>query len=331
MIKKFKTRLTLLPTLLAISLCAAHSFAQAQTPGAYPTKPVRVLVPLAPGGATDILARIFGQKLSEQLKAQFVVDNRDGAGGTIAFGIVAKAAPDGYTLLATSSAFSVAPAIYKNITYDPLKDFEPISLVSEAPYLLLVHPSVPANTAKDLIELARAKPGTLNFGSGGYGSSVHFALELFKLNTKINIVNVPYKGSGPALTATVAGEVNATFANSVSALPHVRAGRLRALGVTSAKRSEILPDLPTVSESGAPGFVTTTWHGWLAPKNTPEKIVNMLSVSLAKIGKAPDVKARLASDGGTPVGSTPAEFHTLIGNEITTFQKIVKSGNIKID
>lgn len=305
--------------------------ASAQGPaGAYPAKPVRVIVGLAPGGATDIQARIVAQKLSDNLGRSFIVDNRTGAGGTIAYAHVAASAPDGYTLLATSSGYSITPAMYKRLSYDPVKDFAPISLVAQAPFLLMVHPSVPVKSAADLLRLARARPGVLDFGSAGVGSSTHMALELYRITARIKVTHVPYRGTGPALVDTIAGQVHALFGNVLSSLPHVRSGKLRALAVTTAKRSAVLPDLPTISESGVPGYDTSTWHGWLAPAGTPASIIIRLSSEIAKSLQARDVTERFATDGGEPVGGTPEQFTRHLVVEITRWRKVVKDAGIPV-
>jgi tripartite-type tricarboxylate transporter receptor subunit TctC len=305
------------------------SHARAQSD--YPTKPVRVVVGLGPGGGTDIQARLFAQKLTEYLGRSFVVDNRTGAGGTVAYHYVAKSPPDGYTLLAVASGYSITPAVYAKLPYDPIKDFAPISLAVEAPMLLLTHPSLPAKSIKDLLALMRAKPGALDFGSAGYGSSTHMALALFTSLSKLNVTHVPYKGTGQALTDGVAGQVHGLFANILSCLPYVRAKRLNALAVSSAKRSVVLPDLPTVAEGGVAGYVTTTWHGWLAPAGTPAPIIGKLHAELTRAARAPDVAERLATDGGEAVGGSPEVFTRHIAAEIARWRKVVRDANIKVE
>jgi tripartite-type tricarboxylate transporter receptor subunit TctC len=297
----------------------------------YPERPVRVVVPFAPGGATDILARVLADGLSRHLGKPFVVDNRPGAGGTTAYGLVAKSRADGHTLLAVGVDFTMTPSLYQGLPYDPLRSFAPVSLVSESPFLLLVHPATAVYTVSDLVELARAKPGALNFASGGQGSSLHVALELFKLMAGVEVVHVPYKGGGPALTAAVAGEVHGTFANSLSALPHVRSGKLRALAVTGASRSAIFPELPSVSESGVRGYEITAWHAWLAPAGTPSAIVARVSSELAKAVRAPEVASRLAVDGGNPIGGSPEQLRGHLARELAKFSKVIKAGGIRIE
>ena len=323
----------------AMALIAAATWAscvQAQRLAAghtetYPTKPVRVIVGLAPGGATDVQARIFSQKLSEELGRQFVVDNRSGAGGLIGVQTVAGAAPDGYTLLAATPGFTIGPAFYDKPPYHPVRNFAPISLVTKAPFLIVVHPSFPARTVNDLVTFARSKPGALDFGVGGMGTSIHLGAVWIGNATNTKITIIPYKGTGPVLTALLAGEIHTTFANPINAIPLVRAGRLRALAVTSSERSRVFADVATVSEAGIPGFDVTTWHGWLAPRGAPAAIVNRLSAALAKAVKAAETAEKLAADGGEPVGSTPEQFGQFIAAEITRWSKLIKAAGLRLE
>jgi len=298
---------------------------------AYPAKPVRVIVGPAPGGATDIIARMLAQKLSENLRRSFVVENRTGAGGTLADALVAKSAPDGYTVLAVASAFAITPALFHGIPYDPVKDFAPVSLVVQAPILLMAHPSLPVKSVQDLIALAKAKPGTLNAASAGHGSSNHLALELFNGLAGVKITHVPYKGTGPALIDLMAGQVDLMFGNIVSSLQYVRMGKLRALAVTSAKRSPVAPDLPSIAEAGVPGYETTTWHGWLAPAGTPPEIVGKLNLELARTLKSRAILDRLAEDGGEPVASSPEQFGRFLAGEIARWRKVVERARIRVE
>jgi tripartite-type tricarboxylate transporter receptor subunit TctC len=297
----------------------------------YPARPVRVVVGLAPGGATDIQTRLFAQKLSESFNRPFVVENRTGAGGTVAYAQVAKSPPDGYTLLGVAGGYTITPAVYSKLPYDPVKDLAPISLVAQAPFLLVTHPSLPVTTVKDLLALARSKPGMLDCASAGHGTSTHMAFELLRTLTGVKITHVPYKGTGQALVDAMAGQVHMLFGNVLSLLPHVRAGRLRALGVTTAKRSTVLPDLPTLAESGVPGYENSTWHGWLAPAGTPPAILNRLNAELVKSARAPDVVERLAPDGGEPVGSTPEQFARYIVTDMARWSKLVKETGIRFE
>jgi tripartite-type tricarboxylate transporter receptor subunit TctC len=298
----------------------------------YPAKPVRVVVGSSAGGGGDILARTVIQRLNESLGQPIVIDNRGGAGGAIACEIVAKAQPDGYTvLIASVGMLAINPVLYPKLQYAPLRDFAPVTLVAESPYVLVVHPSVAARSVKDLVGLARAKPGRMNFASGGAGTGNHFSGELFKLAAGIDLVHVPYKGTGPALADVVSGQVEIMFSNLLAAMPPVKAGRLRALAVTTAQRSQSTPDLPTVAESGYPGFETTTWHAVLLPAATPKPIVNRLNSDLVKIVREKDMKERLASQGTETVGSTPEQLFAHIRSETAKWGQVVKQARIKAD
>ena len=318
---------------VAVAAAALTSLAAyAQGPAdAYPAKPVRVVIGLAPGGGTDIQARLFAQKLSENMGRPFVVENRTGAGGTIAYALTAKSPPDGYTLLGVTSGYTITPAVYSKLPYDPVKDFAPISLVVQAPFLLLTHPSLPVRSVKDLLALARAKPSMLDCGSAGHGSSTHMAFELFRTLAGVKITHIPYKGTGPALVDAMAGQVHMLFGNVLSSLTHVKAGRLRALAVTTAQRSRVLPDLPTITESGVPGYENSTWFGLLAPAGTPAAVLGRLNSELVKASQSPDIVERIAPDGGEPVGSTPEEFGRHLAAEIVRWRKVVKDADIKIE
>jgi tripartite-type tricarboxylate transporter receptor subunit TctC len=317
---------------LLVAATALPSAARAQSVAeAYPARPVRVIVGLAPGGATDIQTRLFAQKLSDSLGRPFVVENRTGAGGTVAYAYVAKSAPDGYTLLGVAGGYTITPVVYSKLAYDPVKDFAPISLVAQAPFLLLTHPSLPVKSVKDLLALARTKPGALDCASAGYGTSTHMAFELFKALTGVKITHVPYKGTGQSLVDAMSGQVHMLFGNVLSSLPHAKAGRLRALAVTTAMRSAVLPDLPTIAESGVPGYENSTWHGWLAPAGMPPAILNRLNAELVRSTRAPDVVERLAPDGGEPVGSTPGEFASFIAADMARWSKLVKETGMRFD
>jgi tripartite-type tricarboxylate transporter receptor subunit TctC len=318
---------------LPIFLCFAGLvpvLADAQS-DTYPVKPVRLVIGLAPGGATDIQARLFAQKLSESTGRTFIVENRAGAGGTIAYAQVAKSPPDGYTLMGISSGYTITPAVYSKLPYDPLKDFVPVSLVVQAPFLLLTHPSLPVKSVKDLLALARAKPDVLDCGSAGYGSSTHMAFELFRTMAGVKITHIPYKGTGPALVDVTAGQVQMLFGNVLSSLSPAKAGRLRALAVTTPKRSKVLPDLPTISESGVPGYENSTWFGVIAPAGTPPAIVGKLNAELVKASQSPEIIERISPDGGEPVGSSPDQFGRHIATEIARWRKVVKDAGIKIE
>lgn len=312
-------------TVLAPQLSAAQG-------AAYPNKPVRLVVPAAPGGGADFLARIVSTRLQEQTGQSFVIDNRSGASGTIAADLTAKAAPDGYTmLLGQSTSMAIAPHLYQRLPYDTLRDLKPVTLVAEVPNILVVHPSVPANSVKELIALAKAKPGTLNFGSAGNGAPSHLAGEMFKSAAGVDIVHVPYKGAGPATNDLLAGQIQVMFAPMVAVLPQVKAGRLKALGVTSAKRSPAVPDLPTLAESGLSGFAIVSWCGFFVPAATPPSVVDRLHQETVKALKNKDTIDRFAKEGAEPEGNTPAEFAAYVQQEYARYAKLVKDNNIKAD
>lgn len=297
---------------------------------AYPAKPVRVVVPLAPGGATDIQARLFSQKLTQSLGQSFVVENRAGAGGLIAFNYVVQQAPgDGYTLLATSPGFTIVPALHEKPPFDPVRDFEPIIIMSKAPYALVVNPSFPANNMKEFLAWTRANPGKLNFALSGVGTAIHLAAVWMEEAGGIKTTMVPYKGTGPATQDLIAGLVQASFANPISAGPFIKAGKLRPLAVTTAERSPVMPDVPTFAESGLKDYEVTTWHGWLGPRGTPQSAVKVMNAELNKVLKTPEVAKIFADDGGVTLGGPPENFRKLIASEIVRWKQLVKVGGIK--
>ena len=298
---------------------------------AYPTKPIRMIVPFAPGGGTDNLARMLSKKISETFEQSVVVDNRGGAGGIVGTELAAKAAADGHTILMTSSAHTIIPATYGTLPYEPLKDFAPISLLTAQPYLMVVHPSVPANSVKDFIVLAKSRPGQLNYASGGNGTAPHLAAELLKSSTGIDLVHVPYKGGGPAVIAIVSGEVAVLFSSLPTTLPQVQAGRLKMLAISSAKRSAVLPSLPTLAESGVPDFEVINWYGLLAPARTPRPIIDKLHDTTVRLLRAPDMLARLTSDGTDAVGETPEHFRDYLAMELTKWDKLGRAIGLKAD
>jgi tripartite-type tricarboxylate transporter receptor subunit TctC len=295
----------------------------------YPNHPVRLIVGFTPGGGVDINARLLAAKLSEQTGQQFVVENKPGAGTNIANEYVSKAPPDGYTLLFTSPAVVINMSLYKDPHYDALKDFAGVSIFSESTNLLVVPDSLPARTVKDLVAMAKEKPGALNYASAGQGTTQHLAGELFKLRTGTNIVHVPYKGSSPAMTALLSGDVQLSFINPVAAGPHVKAGRLRALAVAGAKRTALFPDVPTMAEAGFPGVEVALWYGLLAPKATPRDIVNALSANVAKAARDEELRQRLAADGAEPVGNTPDEFDRELREDLAKYAEVVKVSGAK--
>ena len=320
---------------MLVALATAH--AQSLSTGSgqaastvFPTKPVRIVVPLAPGGSTDVLARLVASKLSEVWGQQVIVDNRGGGGTMIGTEIVARSPGDGYTLLMVTSAFAVNFSLYDKVPYK-FSDFVALSNVGQTPNVLAVHPTIPAKNVKELIALLRARPGEMTYSSGGIGGSTHLAGELFKLLAKVDMVHVPYKGGGPAVADLVSGQVMMTFGNLTTVLPFANAGRVRALAVTSARRSPALPNLPTMSEAGVPGFEAATWNGLIAPAATPRDIVTKLNGDIVKVLRMPDTRAKLASNGLEPIGDTPAAFSAHIANEIARWARVVKAAHIKAE
>jgi tripartite-type tricarboxylate transporter receptor subunit TctC len=311
-------------------LAIAGGIAHAQS-GVYPTKPVRMLVSTLPGSPSDIMARIVSPKLGEALGRTFVVDNRTGANGNIAYEITAHAAPDGYTIVNAAAGLAINPSLYGKVFYHPINDFAPIALGVVVPNLLVVNPAVPAQSVQEFIAYARAQKGRLVFASAGNGSSGHLALELFRLQAKFDSVHVPFKGGGPALVDVISGQSQALFSLALAATPHVKSGRVRALAITSAKRSPVAPDIPTVAESGLPGFEVQGWFGWLAPAATPPAIVQRLNVELNKTLADPEVRDRLLSLGSEPMGGTPQDFARLIKSEYARWAGVIKQSNIRID
>ena len=315
----------------AIAIFGLAGVVQAQA-NDYPSKPIRLVVPAAPGGGADFLARIVGVKLGELVGQSVVVENRAGASGTIAADGTAKSPGDGYTvLMGQSTSIVIAPQLNPKLPYDTLRDLKPVTLVAEVPNVMVVHPSVPANTVKDLIALAKAKPDMLNFGSSGNGAPSHLAGEMFKSATGTRLVHVPYKGAGPAVNALLAGEIQVMFAPIVAVLPQVKAGRLRALGVTSAKRSAAAPDLPTLAEAGLTGYEISSWFGLFVPASTPAAVVDKLFKETSRVLKSPDVLERFAKEGAEPVGSTPADFNNYVRTEFVKYNKVIKDNGIKAD
>ena len=315
-------------TLLLLALAAALSTAHAQG-GKWPDKPVRAVVPMAPGGNGDITARIIAARLSDEFGQQFIIDNRPGAGGSIGAGIVVHANPDGYTMIVMSSSYAANAALYK-LSYDPIKDIAPIGLISIVPFILAVNPSVKAMNLRDFIELARAKPGSLNVGSPGTGSTPHLAAELFQQMTKTRMVHVPYKGDSPATADLIAGQIQLLFATGLVMTPHIKAGKLRGLAVTTEKRSPANPDLPTIGEF-VPGYAVDGWTGMWAPAGTPKAIIAKLNEALARILKQPDVQERLRAGGAEPTPCAPEDYARLISRDIAKWTEVVKTANIRVN
>jgi tripartite-type tricarboxylate transporter receptor subunit TctC len=300
--------------------------------GAYPTRPVRLIVAQSAGGNADFVARMVAGELTKQLGQQFVVDNRGGGGGgVLAAELVARAAPDGYTMLLVGSSFGVNPSLYKKLPYDSERDLAPITLASTASQILVVNPSLPVNTVQDLIKLAQAKPGELNFGSSGNGGGPHLAGELFNLMAKTRMTHVPYKGASGSILDLLSGRIQVVFATMPSVMPHTRAGKLRGVAVTSLERSPLFPDLPTISETGLKGFQSGTWQGIFVPRGTPEPVIRLLNREIVAIVKLPEVRKRFDSEGGVPVGNSPQEFAVWLKAEIAKWAKVVKAANITLE
>ena len=311
----------------AIAVCCAFSAAAAE----YPSRPIRMIVPFTAGSAADLLARIVGAKLSETWGQQVVVDDRPSAGGTVAGAIVAAAAPDGHTLMLSSSAFAGAAALYDKLPYDPLKDFTGVTLIVVTPTVLVVSPKLGVKSVGELIALAQQKPGYINWGSSGIGSGTHFAGELFKLKARIDIVHVPYRGSPEALTDTMSGRIHAAMSAALVATPHIRSGRVLALGVTSPQRLAILQDVPTIAEAALPGFVYEGWFGVFAPSRTPRAIVNKLAQEIGRIMMLPENQERIARDGSMVKISTPEQFDKMVREEIVMRAKVFKAAGAKAE
>ncbi len=311
-----------LPALLAVALIGP---AHAQT---YPVKPIKIIVPYTPGGFNDTLARTVGAKLQAAWGQTVTVDNRPGGGTLIGTDAAAKSPPDGYTLFVTPFAFAVNQSIFRKLPYDPEKDFAPITLAASTPNLLIVSPSLPVNSVKELIALAKAKPGTLNYASTGIGSSNHLSMEKFKQMAGVDITHVPYKGSGPAVTDLLGGQVGVMFDNIPNVIQHIKAGKLKALAVTTPTRSPHVPDLPTVSEAGVPGYEVGVWFGFAAPAGTPQPIIDKLNAEIVKALKMPDVKEKFSAQGVDVIGSTPQQFAAHLKDQATKWAKVVKDAGV---
>ena len=312
---------------LAVLMIPGLAAAQAQ---AWPDRATRIVVPFAPGGGTDIIARLLAQKLTENLGQSFVVENRAGAGGTVGAEAVARSPANGATLLVVSASYSVNPSLYK-LTYDPLADLVPVSLMASVPFVLVTYPSFAPKSMSELVALAKAKPGEVNFASSGNGSAPHLAGELLSMNTGVKMVHVPYKGGTPAITEVMAGRVQLLFSTVTQALPYSKAGQLRPLAVTSRKRATALPDVPTMEEAGVPNFDVVDWFAVLVPKGTPQAVVDRINQEVVRAVKSPDMSARLASDSFDVIGSTPGEFDRLLRKDIEAYAGIVKSANVKVE
>jgi tripartite-type tricarboxylate transporter receptor subunit TctC len=314
----------------ALALPAAVLFTGIAAAQGYPNKPIRLMVPFPPGGSTDIVARIVAQKLGAQLGQSLVIENRGGAGGTLGTAVVAKAAPDGYSLVVgTTSTHVVAPSVYQRLDYDPVKDFAPITLIAVTPYLLVVNPAVQAKTVKELVGLMKAKPGQMNYASAGVGSTTHLAMEMLKNVSDTYALHIPYNGNGPAGTAVIAGQVEVLFGSLPALLPHAKSGRVRALAVGTPKRSPSLPEVPTVAESGYAGFDASLWLAFMAPAGTPAPIVERLQKEIVAAVNAKETSEALDKAGAEPLTSTPAELAAMIRDGVAKYAKVVKAAGVK--
>lgn len=321
---------------MSAMLTAMHAIglspeAQAQPAAGYPSKSLRFVVPVGPGGSVDLAARTVGQRLSERLGRQVVIDNRPGASQVIGAEIVARSPPDGYTLMMVATAFTVSPSMSARLPYDPLRDFAPVSFVSYAPNVLVVHPSLPARNVRELIAIAKARPGQIAYASSGVGGSPHLAAELFRMVAGIDIIHVPYKGTGQSLSDLLAGQVQMSFGSVLALLPQLKAGKIRPLAVTSRARAPSLPDVPTMAESGWPGVEITAWNGVVVPAGTPSAITGRLNEEIVSILAMPDVRERLLADGAEAKGSTREEFGDYLRNEIAKWTRVVKQAGIRAE
>jgi len=305
--------------------------APAQTADGWPNKPLRFILPFPPGGGTDILGRLIADRMTASLGQPVVTENRGGAGGNVGAEAAARSAPDGYTLVLVAPSLAISPSLYSKLNYDPVKDFAPVSLVATVPNVMVTHPSVPANTLAEFIRFAKTKPGGMNFGSGGSGTSNHLAGELFNIVAGVKLVHVPYKGVNLAMNDVLSGQIHLVVIGVPAAAPHIKAGKLRALALVAPQRASALPEVPTVAEAGLPNFEVTTWYGILAPAGTPKPIVTRLNAELVKIMHAPEMKDRLATMATDPVTSTPEEFADYIKREIVKWGEVVRQAGLKAD
>jgi tripartite-type tricarboxylate transporter receptor subunit TctC len=316
---------------LAAALSLSGVFGSQAWPQAYPSKPVRLILPFPAGGPTDLLGRLLGQKLSEQLGQPVVPENRPGAAGNVGAEFASKQQPDGYAIVLGSNALAISRSLYRKLNYDVTRDLAPISLVAQIPNVFLVHPSVPAKSLKELVAVARANPGKLTFGSGGLGTGQHLAVEILKSNTKLNMLHVPYKGSGQALTGMIGGHIDLMVIGVPPAVPQIQSGKVRALAVLSAGRLAVVPGVPTAKESGFPGYEVTSWYGILTPAGTPREIVARLNAEFGKIIKMQDTRERMEAAGLDPITSTPERFAGHIKSEIARYAKVINEANLVIE
>ena len=318
-------------TLSGIAILALGTAVHPASAQNFPVKPIRFVVPLAAGGPGDVLARAIGQKLSERVGQPVVIDNRPGANTNVGTELVAKAPPDGYTLLATASTLTINPSLYATLPYDPLRDFAPITLIASTPLILVVHPSLPVKSVKELIALTKSKPGQINYGSAGNGSTLHLAGEMFNSLAGVKLVHVPYKGVTNAFSDLLGGQISIMFPGAPIALPQVKAGKLRALGTTGARRTAAAPELPPISESGLPGYEVSVWYGVLAPAGTPAAVINRHHSEISKIVQLPEIKERWAVLGAEAVHNTPGQFAAFLKTDLGKWAKVVRDSGAKID
>jgi len=319
----------LLPTAigLAFAMLAPTNPVSAQD---YPVRPIRLVIPFPPGGSNDVVGRLIATHLGERLGKQVVVDNRSGAGGVIGTEVVAKSPPDGYTLLIISMAHAVNPWLYK-LSYDPIKDFAPVGLLAKGANVLVVHPSLPVNSVKDLVALAKQKPGDLQYASAGIGSFQHLGGELFKLMAGVDLLHVPFKGGGPAMVDIVGGHTKVMFSSMVQTVPQIKAGKLRALGTGGLERSPVLPEIPTIAEAGVPGYEAVNWWGIVAPAGTSQAVIDKVNREVDAVQKLPEVQKQFENEGATPESMKPADFGTFMVSEMNKWEKVVKQGGIKAE
>jgi len=315
----------------ALALLLALSFNLVQGQEAWPSRPIRFILPFPPGGGTDILGRLIAERLSASLGQPVVTENRGGAGGNVGAEAAARSSPDGYTIVLVAPSLAISPTLYSKINYDPVKDFAPVSLVATVPNVMITQASLPVQSLQEFIAFAKAKPGALNFGSGGAGTSNHLAGELFNIVTGAKLVHIPYKGVNLAMQDVLAGNVHLVFIGIPAAAPHIKAGKLRALALVAPQRSSALPDVPTVAEAGLRDFEVTTWYGVLAPAGTPRSVISRLNAELVKIMHSPDLKEKLAATGTDPLTSTPEEFAAYIQREIVKWGEVVRKAGVKAD
>lgn len=324
----YKAKLMAVGKCFAGMLCVAGCVAEA-TGEQYPSKPIRIVVPFTPGGSNDLVGRVLSQKFHEAWGQPVIIDNRPGAGSTIGIDLVVRAAPDGYTLLTTSGGIAINVSLYQ-LPFNPIKDLAPVILLAQMPYLLAVNPSLPVKSARDLISLAKAQPGKLVFSSSGAGTSAHLAMEMFRYMANIDLLHVPYKGGNPAVVAVMSGEVQGTFNVITGTLPYTRSGKLRALGVSSAKRAEVAPDIPTIAESGVPGYEAIAWYNVFAPARTPRPVIERLNGEINRMLQTPDVRERFQALGVAPLGGTPEALGKYLEFEINRWAKLIKETGVKL-